>query len=323
MGIRFLNSYLKKNCTASIRHINMSELKGKKIAIDISIYLYKYQADNILIENIFNMLSIFRENNITPIFIFDGTAPKEKKELLKKRKENKLEAQKEFNILKQELKNNELSFEDRQEIIATMDQLKRQFIYITKEKIEKVKELIRAYGSTYYDAPGEADELCAMLVRKKKVWACMSEDMDMFVYGCTRVLRYFSLVHHTAVLYHIPGILKELNMKMQEFRQICVLSGTDYNTGENNLNETIQLFQKYKISDENIQYDFYEWLLKNTEYINDFDIDILKKIYKMFDLNVSEEHCNLDVFDKISILDGPENRENLIKLLEDDGFLFI
>ncbi len=323
MGIRFLNSYLKKNCPTSIRHINMTELKGKKIAIDISIYLYKYQADNILMENIFSMLAIFKEYDIIPIFIFDGNAPPEKKELLKKRKEDKIEAQKEFKLLKEELKNKELNFEDKQDIITAMDQLKRQIVYITKERIEKVKELIRAYGSTYYDAHGEADELCAMLVKNKKVWACMSEDMDMFVYGCTRVLRYFSLVHHTAVLYHIPGILKELKMKMQDFRQICVLSGTDYNMMNENVNylrETIELFQDYqnKLTSKENYDNFYDWILKNTNYIK--DINILNKIYKMFDLNANENLC---LFDKICIMDGPTNRENVIKILEDEGFFFI
>ena len=64
-----------------------------------------------------------------------------------------------------------IDFDDseKQEIVATMDQLKKQFIHINKDKIESVKELIRAYGATYYDAPGEADELCALLVLKKKI----------------------------------------------------------------------------------------------------------------------------------------------------------
>jgi 5'-3' exonuclease len=91
---------------------------------------------------------------------------------------------------------------------------------VNKYKIEKVKDLIRAYGATYYDAPGEADELCALLVLKKKVWACLSEDMDLFVYGCTRVLRYFSLINHSVVLYYMKGILDELSLNQKDFREI-------------------------------------------------------------------------------------------------------
>ena len=204
MGIRHLNKYLRDKCPDSIRVLNMADLEGKRIAIDISIYLYKYEGDNMLLENMYLMLSIFRHHNIIPIFIFDGKPPPEKKELLIKRKEDKQEAQKEYEKLQKSLDNND-DFDDseKQEIVATMDQLKKQFIHINKDKIESVKELIRAYGATYYDAPGEADELCALLVLKKKVWACLSEDMDLFVYGCPRVLRYFSLMNHSVVLYHM------------------------------------------------------------------------------------------------------------------------
>ena len=87
MGIRNLNRYLRDNCPESIRCINISELSGKKIVVDISIYLYKYEAENALLENMYVMLSIFRYYNITPIFIFDGKPPIEKKELLIKRSE--------------------------------------------------------------------------------------------------------------------------------------------------------------------------------------------------------------------------------------------
>jgi len=189
----------------------MADLSGKRIAVDISIYLYKYEAENALLENMYVMLSIFRYYNIIPIFIFDGKPPPEKKALLLKRKEDKQEAQEEYDKLKKQLETRETDT-DKLDIIASMEQLKSQIVQINKEKIEKVKTLIRAYGATYYDAPGEADELCALLVVKKKVWACLSEDMDLFVYGCTRVLRYFSLIGHTAVLYYMKGILEELNM---------------------------------------------------------------------------------------------------------------
>ena len=64
----------------------MSELSCKKIVVDISIYLYKYEAENALLENMYVMLSIFSYYNVIPIFIFDGKPPPEKKELLQKEK---------------------------------------------------------------------------------------------------------------------------------------------------------------------------------------------------------------------------------------------
>jgi 5'-3' exonuclease len=67
----------------------MSELAGKRIAIDVSIYLYKFTGDGALLENMYLMLSIFRHYRITPVFVFDGKPPDEKRELLDQRKEDK------------------------------------------------------------------------------------------------------------------------------------------------------------------------------------------------------------------------------------------
>jgi flap endonuclease-1 len=336
MGIRYLNKHLREKCPDSIRVLNMADLDSKRIAVDISIYLYKYEGDNMLLENMYLMLSIFRHHNIIPIFIFDGKPPPEKKELLMKRKEDKQEAQKEYEKLQKSLDNND-DFDDteKQEIVAAMDQLKKQFIHINKDKIEQVKELIRAYGATYYDAPGEADELCAMLVLKKKVWACLSEDMDLFVYGCPRVLRYFSLMNHSIVLYHMKGILEELSLNQQEFREICILSGTDYNINANtnggakgdnkynniNLHNTLKLFGKYKSSDCLSSITFYEWIQTNSEYIS--DLELLKKINTMFDLSTNTRNNKLDVFNSIKILNGPIMTDCIQDIMREEGFIFM
>ena len=106
MGIKHLNKFLKENANDSIKFVNMPELSGKKIAVDISIYMYRYASDNNLIENMYLMLSIFRYYNIIPIFIFDGKPPVEKKELLIKRKEDKKEAEEEYKKLQRVLRTN-------------------------------------------------------------------------------------------------------------------------------------------------------------------------------------------------------------------------
>ena len=186
-----------------------------------------------------------------------------------------------------------------------------------------MKELIRAYGATYYDAPREADELCALLVIKKKVWACMSEDMDMFVYGCNRVIKYLSLLNHTVVLYDLNEILNKLGITQSQLREICVLSGTDYNLYANDKNaptlyNTLKLFKKYKKSNIGDEVCFYEWLLENTKYIQDYQQ--LKNINMMFDLSLSHE--NLKIFENIKIMNGSISNNEIQKILKEDGFFF-
>lgn len=320
MGIRYLNRFLKENASSSINLCKLSELSGKKVAVDISIYMYRFASENALIENMYLMLSVFRHYNIIPIFIFDGKPPPEKQELLQKRKEEKQDAEEEYNRLKNVLDmNKDMDDSDRQEILYNIDILKKKFVYISKNDIETVKNLIRFYGATYYDAPCEADELCAMLTIKEKVWACLSEDMDMFVYGCNRVIRYLSLLNHTAVVYDLKRILENLGITQKELREICVLSGTDYNVDDTShtLTTTLKYFKKYHKSKENI--GFYEWLLNNhSSYIKDYEL--LKKIYDMFDL--SETNYNIKMFEKVKIVNGPIMREQIYSILKTDGFLF-
>ena len=129
MGIRNLNRFLRANCIDSIKCVSMSELSGKKIAVDISIYLYKFASDDTLIENIYLMLSIFRHYKVIPVFIFDGKPPDEKKELLEKRKKDKNQAKNEYNELKQQLETGtNLDNEEKLEISTAMDLLKKKFI---------------------------------------------------------------------------------------------------------------------------------------------------------------------------------------------------
>lgn len=322
MGIRYLNRFLKDNASPSIKLCNLAELSGKKIAVDISIYMYRFVSDNNLIENIYLMLSVFRYYNITPIFIFDGKPPAEKREILQKRKEDKQGAEAEYNKLKRTLElNKDMDDADKQELIYTMDILKKKFVSINKTDVENVKKLIRSYGATYYDAPGEADELCAMLTIKEKVWACLSEDMDMFVYGCPRVIRYLSLLNHTAVIYDVKGILDNLGITQKELREICILSGTDYNLEcddeRNTLNSTLKYFKMYHKSKSTL--GFYDWL---NEYYRTVikDYNLLQKIYDMFDL--TQNHYNMKTFEKIKICNGPLMKEDIKNILKTDGFLF-
>ena len=323
MGIKHLNQFLKENSGESIKFISIAELSGKKIAVDISIYMYKYASEDTLIENMYLMLSVFRHYNVIPIFIFDGKPPTEKKELLQKRRQDKMEAEEEFNKLKIRLSNNPgMDETEKQDIINNMDMLKKRFVHINKNDIENVKELIRAYGATYYDALGEADELCAMLAIKGKVWACLSEDMDMFVYGCPRVLRYLSLLNHTTVIYDMKGILDKLGITQKELREICVISGTDYNSlnddskNTHTLYTTLKYFKKYH--KEKTSIGFYDWLIENTDYVK--NSENLKNIYNIFDLNTC--HININVFENIKIVNGPIIKETIKTILKTDGFLF-
>lgn len=326
MGIKDLNRFIRTECSTAlvpsstlynmpIQSVSFSDLSEKTVVIDISIYMYKYSES--LIENIYLMISIFRHYNIVPIFIFDGKSPQDKRDVLLKRRADKRSAENEYNELKEQLANMTLD-DDKQEIVLEMEQLKKQFINITKSHIAQVKELITAYGCTYYDAPGEADELCSYLVLHDIAWACMSEDMDMFVYGCPRVLRYFSIMNHTAVLYNTAAILGKLGITQKEFREICILSGTDYNKERPDLYKILKLFKKYYKQKNENNTEFYEWIINHSVNIIS-NYDQLKRVYNMFDL--SQNNTGLKVIE-FNTINKPILKAELRSILEEDGFVF-
>lgn len=230
MGIKYLNSYLKKTCNDVLPKVTFWELRGKRVAIDASIYMYRFAAQDELIEGMYQLTMLLLDHMITPIYVFDGPPPPEKAELIKRRRQERLRAK----IKLDKIKNTNNA--------KNLRLYKRQSTCLRRRDVDSVKEMLTLCGLSWYQASGEADQVCAWLVKTNKVWACMSEDMDMLVYGCERVLRYLSVLHKTVVLYSLPDILSTLGMPFKDFQRICVLSGTDYLKGVN----LYSIFAKYK-----------------------------------------------------------------------------
>jgi len=314
---------MEKCKKANIRKTHLYDLSGKTIAIDTSIYLYKFMADNTLTEHFYLMISLFRNYNIVPIFVFDGKPPKAKRELLLKRRQHRKESEEQYNKLKEEYEAMNDSSDEKVELRKELDLLKRESTSISYDNLATTKALISAYGAKYEQAEGEADVLCVQLVKSGKAWGCMSDDMDMFVYGCPRVFRHFSLVNHSVIFYDFSAMLSDLEMDIQTFREIAVLSGTDYNCdNKTSLGETVTLYERYKTSGsiDGSTNDFYDWVLHNSNYIS--DIEILRSIVKMFD--VTNYSDNLAILDRIDQVTFDEiNISELHAILEKDGFVFV
>lgn len=333
MGIRYLNHYLKKYCPNSIQCLSLADLNGKRLAIDASIYLHRYEAEGALMENMYLMLSLFRHYGIVPIFVFDGKSPEEKKAVLQKRKQEREIAHLEYHRLTMQLTqcegvgdeegvvgvgDEEEKKKKKESIQLAMEQLKPQLAQLGKTKIAKVKRLLRAFGTTYIEAKEEADEVCASLVINKNAWACLSDDTDMFVYGCPRVLRYFNLLNHTVVLYYTKGILQELGMSQAEFRQICVLSGTDYNPEPDKTKQwhlLLSLFRDYQQqtntgNKSSSSSCFYDWIIQ-TNAVSLPNPSALMKIIRRFKHPVS---IPMENDDKALIRD----EEELQRIMEEE-----
>ena len=324
MGIRLLNKYIKTNCKNGVSVIKMEELRGKYIAIDTSIYLYRFLQEEVLLENFYLLLSLLKYYNIIGIFVFDGKPPEEKYKIIEKRNSIKEEAREKYKELEMKINkmkinkinDNEYEKEEKNELQNEMVELKKKFVKLERYHIDSIKKLITAFGESYIDAEGEADQLCAKLVIKKIAYACLSEDMDMFLYGCPRVLRYLSLLNETIVLYNLSEILKELEIPLSEFRQICVLSGTDYNNNVNGLDlyKSVEFYKIYKNDGKNNNIDFYTWLDNNMKgFVNIIELYIINNMFLLDNVNLKRYKINKTLI----------NKDNIKEIMKQDGFIFV
>jgi flap endonuclease-1 len=294
MGIKHLNQFLRKECSEAIKVMALNELSGRTVVVDASIFMYRFIADDALLENMYSMLSFFKMHDIVALFIFDGKPPEEKRKTLHKRSRLKRIAELQYNRLLDDNSNNSNNNNNSNNSnninnnnAAALKALRRRFIRVSDADFDRVKTLMRAFGVQYIVAGGEADALCAQMVIKRKAYACVSDDTDLFVYGCCRVLRHINLFDQTVTMYDMHKMLHILGITMTEFRQICVISGTDYLRGLK-LKIAIGLFKHYKKCGQDAEErgdvfapDFYTWLHHTQG--DRFDYDNTMTVYNMFE----------------------------------------
>jgi len=297
-------------------------------------------------EQVYLFLSIFKYYCIHPIFVFDGKPPAEKNALLKRRYCEKQAAQTEYTLLEKTM----TDISDPvvlSELQHKMNSLKKKMVRLSYYHIDQVIELINAFGFEYYLAPHEADQLCVHLTVSGKTHACMSNDMDILVSGCPYVIRNLNLMTHEIYMYDTHSILSDLQLSFQEFREIIVLSGTDYELPESTENSTtdvikfsnisikkaFEYYKQYKSIEpvemrfiEILQNDvdigentFYDWL-HNKGIIQK---QTMQKISSMFDNSNYASEMN-EFIDKNTPTEKPKMNVSTIKtIMQKYHFIFV
>lgn len=307
MGVRFLNKYLKSHCDNAINEKSFSYFSNKVIAVDASIYMYKYLKTNNLLEGIYSMIITFKKYNIKPIFVFDGKSIEQKSDLIQARKEKKERASKEYNNLVEQYNyltntnTNTNSEEDIKILVEKMNMLKQECIQLKKKDVITIKNLLNGFHIEYLDAEYEADTLCVQLVKNNIAYACLSEDMDMFVYGCPRVLRYISITHEKMVLYDFKKILTILEMKEDIFQTICILSGTDYSDHQEERHHNDHMWCRCinKISNYMESYKLYKKQFYPNTYYKKIDVgDFENWLFNLPDKTIAHTNDGYDLYDR-------------------------
>lgn len=227
MGIKNLNSFLQKNAFEGIKELNISSLSGSSIAIDTSIFLYKFMYSGRFIDNFMSQVGHLYSNNITPIYVFDGAPPKEKQEVLNQRKDQKEKMYCKLDDMLANIKAKKKAGEDVKLLEKDYQSMKRKCISIGRDDINNLKNMFDIFHVSYIQADTEADLLCCDLYKSGIVNACMSNDMDFLPSGCGKLVRNYNLSDIVSV-YDLNVILEKLNLSYEQFVDFCILCGCDY-----------------------------------------------------------------------------------------------
>lgn len=296
MGIQGLTPFLKKNAPTAFSTISLTLFSQKKVAIDISLFLYKYKVvlGEQWLSGIINLFTTLRENAIHPVVIFDGEAPVEKIEEQQNRRNIREERTNKCELLMNKVDNynktglicDELqTFHDKQVIqnikypttllplptpqefninvvVDRLTKMKNQNVRVTYNDIQLVQELLNTMCIHTIQAPTEAEALGSWLCVYNIVDAILTEDTDVLAYATPLFLNKINTGANTCTMIDYDKILSELELTKDQFIDLCVMCGCDYNSrvkgiGPVRIHKLLKKYQSISgIEDNETKYDF-------------------------------------------------------------------
>ena len=225
MGVKYFFHVLQNICPDAFQTITMKDLKDKVIAIDGSLWMYQLlcvtQHENntaIMLKGIYHRLVYLLQYKCRPVFVFDGPPPEFKQITLSERKETKRKAE---TKIKNKMYENET---DKRKLL-------RQSCNITKEHIRKCRKMLEHMGIPYIDSLGETDTQCGYLSQKNKIDYVITDDSDISIFGCDRVLIGFKTKQQKHTLINMSVVYECTPLTRQDLVYASLLLGSDYYKG--------------------------------------------------------------------------------------------
>ncbi|XP_056343087.1 flap endonuclease GEN homolog 1 [Oenanthe melanoleuca] len=193
--------------------VNMSSLRGKTLAVDLSLWVCEAQTVKKMVgvvtkphlRNLFFRFSFFTSMGIKLVFVMEGEAPRLKADTMSKRNEMRYGPSKKAGPV-------------------------RTGRSLFKAILKECLELLECLGVPWVQAAGEAEAMCAYLNAKGLVDGCITNDGDVFLYGAQTVYRNFAMNAKDPHLdsYTMSSIKEKLGCDRESLIGLAVLLGCDY-----------------------------------------------------------------------------------------------
>ncbi|KAL9280721.1 putative spleen exonuclease [Arabidopsis thaliana] len=235
MGIKGLTKLLADNAPSCMKEQKFESYFGRKIAVDASMSIYQFlivvgrtgtemltnEAGEVTshLQGMFNRTIRLLEAGIKPVYVFDGKPPELKRQELAKRYSKRADATADLT--------GAIEAGNKEDI----EKYSKRTVKVTKQHNDDCKRLLRLMGVPVVEATSEAEAQCAALCKSGKVYGVASEDMDSLTFGAPKFLRHLmdpSSRKIPVMEFEVAKILEELQLTMDQFIDLCILSGCDY-----------------------------------------------------------------------------------------------
>ena len=219
MGVRGLIGALRRICRGDeLREVTVKEMQGETIAVDAMNLLFYMAARGPLEEEIDRFCRHLRVNEMRAACVFDSSRlSPERRQRATVRRRQRHDALSELARL-EEAHGPVVPFYARRR--QTM--LRSRTVKVAPEAVRAAQTQMANSGvCTVWMAPDEADGICVDLVKSGAAYACLSNDSDMFVRGCPRVLREYKSVDGAFEIWDFASMLGTLGMEGEAFAGIC------------------------------------------------------------------------------------------------------
>lgn len=118
---------------------------------------------------------------------------------------------------------------DMKLVVDKIEHKKRQIVQISGDDFALTKKMFDILQVPWYQAPMEAETMCSDLCKRGLVDAVLSEDTDVLAYGAPIFLSKIETDRDTCVLINYDHLLNTLELTYDQFLDMCIMCGTDYN----------------------------------------------------------------------------------------------
>jgi flap endonuclease-1 len=187
------------------KEISLSDLKGKKLAIDTHLVLHQFLTTmpflsdskgrlTTHLQGLFYRVTHLLAEGMKPAFVFDGLG----------------------------------------------EGVPRTSITITPQIIEESKLLLEYLGCPVVQAPSEGEAQCAFMAKQGKVWAAASQDYDSLMFGAPKLIRNLTISKYRKLpkggkakvkpeLLLLKDFFHKYKINQKQLIALCMLIGTDFN----------------------------------------------------------------------------------------------